>query len=93
MIKKCVALIVLIIVVNVFFVGCAGRISRLERDYGSSFKQAKSNQILNTEAEKNLAPVYGLDGPAAQVTMEEYRKSFKAPAEKPPTYLIGTILK
>ncbi len=103
MIKKCVALIVLIIVVNMLFVGCAGRISRLvgydgkisrlEMDFGKSFKHARSNQIINAEAERNLEPVYGLDGPATQVIMEKYRKSFEASAEKPPPYLIGTIMK
>ncbi len=102
MIKKCVALIVLIIVVNMLFVGCAGRISRLvggdgkkrlEMDFGKSFKHARSNQIINAEAERNLEPVYGLDGPAAQVIMGKYRKSFEAHAEKPPPYLIGTIMR
>jgi S1-C subfamily serine protease len=44
-----------------------GKISRLEMDFGKSFKHARSNQIINAEAEKNLEPVYGLDGPATQV--------------------------
>ncbi len=93
MIKKCVALIVLIIVFNMLFVGCAGRISQLEMDFGKSHKHAISNQIINAEAERNLEPVYGLDGPAAQVIMGKYRKSFEAGAEKPPPYLIGTIMR
>ena len=71
-------------------VGCAGP-TRLEKDYGTSFKLSKFNQILNPEAEKNLEPVTGLNGKAAQATMEKYQKDFeKAPL--PPTYTfnIGT---
>ncbi len=70
-----------------------GKISRLEMDFGKPYKHARSNQIINAEVEKNLEPVYGLDGPATQVIMEEYRKSFEASAEKPPPYLIGTIMR
>jgi len=44
--------------------GCAP--SRLEMDYGTSQKLAKFNQTLNPEAEKNLDPVVGMDGQAAQ---------------------------
>jgi hypothetical protein len=71
-------------------VGCAGP-SRLESDFGTSVKQAKSNQILDPEAGKNIEPVSGLDGEAAQVTIEKYRKDFeKPPAPMPYTISIGT---
>lgn len=68
-------------------VGCAGP-TRLEMDYGTSFKLAKFNQILNSEAEKNLEPVPGFDGRAAQAAIERYRKGFeeKSPA---PVYSIS----
>jgi hypothetical protein len=59
--------------------GCAK--TRLEMDYGTSYKLQKYNQILNPEAENNIDPVYGLDGRAAQAAMEKYRKGFeKTPA-------------
>ena len=48
--------------------------------FGGSFQTAKANQILNPEAGKNLEPVHGLDGQAAVIVMNKYRKSF----EKPP---------
>ncbi len=60
-------------------VGCAGP-SRLEMDFGTSVNLAKSNQILNPEAGKNIEPVSGFDGEAAQANIEKYRKDF----EKPP---------
>jgi len=66
---------------------CAGP-SRLEKDFGTSFKFQKANQISNPEAEKNLEPVTGFDGKAAQATMEKYQKEFEKPA--PPTpYVLG----
>jgi hypothetical protein len=70
-------------------IGCAGP-SRLEMDYGTSFKLAKFNQVLNPEAEKNLAPVTGLDGGAAKAIMERYRKDFEKAA--PPAMVIPTSI-
>jgi hypothetical protein len=61
---------------------CAGP-SRLEMDFGTSFKLSKFNQTLNPEAEKNIDPVTGFDGKAAQANIERYRKDFEKPA--PPT--------
>ena len=77
--------LVLIFLISLF--GCTG-VSRLEKDFGNSFKLAKFNQILDPEAEKNLEPVTGFDEKAAQATIEKYRKGFE---EKPPApvYNIG----
>jgi hypothetical protein len=62
--------------------------SLVERDYGNSYNLAKHNQILNPDAAKNLEPVTGFDGNAAQKTMEKYRKDFERPTP-PPTYVLG----
>jgi len=59
---------------------CAGP-TRLDKDYGKSVKQARFNQILDPEAEKNLEPVTGLDGKAAQSSIEKYRKTFEPARE------------
>jgi len=37
----------------------------LDRNWGHAYESAKSNQILNPEASKNLDPVTGMDGQAA----------------------------
>jgi hypothetical protein len=68
-------------------VSCAGP-SRLEMDYGTSYKLSKFNQTLNPQAEKNLEPITGFDGGAAQATIGHYRKGFeeKTPA---PVYSIN----
>ena len=74
--------------------GCAQPLTRLEMDYGTSYKLAKFNQIMYPEAEKNLAPVTGLGGRAAQATMDRYWKDFgkaapEAPAAMPASILMG----
>jgi hypothetical protein len=83
----------LIGVVGIFLisVSCAGP-SRVEMDYGTSYKLAKFNQTLNPEAEKNLQPVTGFDGAAAKNTLDRYQKDFEKPTP-PPTYVlsVGTI--
>lgn len=63
-------------------VSCAGP-SRVEMDYGTSFRLARFNQTLNPDAEKNLEPVTGFDGRAAQATIERYRKGFQEKTEAP----------
>ena len=67
--------------------GCAGP-SRLEMDYGTSFKLQKFNQTLDPGAEKNLEVVKGLDGNAAAGIVGQYQKGFTA-AEKSPVYNIS----
>jgi hypothetical protein len=50
--------------------------------FGASFESAKANQILNPEAGKDLEPVEGFDGEAAQITLEKYREDFTRPAPR-----------
>ncbi len=90
MIKNYSVFIGLIIVAVIFLTGCTYRDAntewlkgdyRLKEDYGNSQRLAISNQTLNPEAGKDLKPVYGFDGRAAEIVMEEqYIKRFKSPA-------------
>jgi hypothetical protein len=57
--------------------------TRLEMDYGTSHKLQVVNQTLDPAAEKNLTPVYGMDGPAADKALQKYRKEFEKPAPVP----------
>jgi hypothetical protein len=58
--------------------GCAGtatgRQSRLDQNWGRSFESALYNQTLNPEAGKNLEPVEGIDGSAAQGIVSDHLK-------------------
>ena len=59
--------------------GCTGTgfTGRLENDYGNSHKLAIANQTLNPEAEKNLAPVYGISGNTADTIVDSFQESFE----------------
>ena len=72
-------------------ISCVGP-SRLERHFSTSFELAKSNQIFDPEAEKNMDPVTGLDGEAAEATLEKYREEFEKPAPPTPSILgLGSL--
>ena len=89
MIKNYSVFIGLIIVVVMFLTGCTYRDanletwkgeSRVEKDFGNSQRLAVSNQTLNPEAGKDLKPVYGFNGRAADLVMEkQYIKGFEEP--------------
>jgi len=79
MMRKYVLLIGSILALSIIS-GCAQ--TMLDKNWGKSFESAKSNQIANPEAEKNLNPVVGLDGEAAETNMEKYRESFKERARE-----------
>ena len=83
--------IILIVILGMFSItlwGCAGnlpeskRAQNLEMNWGKSFESAKKNQILNPDAGKNLEPVVGLNGEAAEHGVNKYKESFKKEGEK-----------
>ena len=75
------ALYILITTLAIFLISACAQPSRVDKNYGRSVKDARLNQILDPEAEKNLEPVTGLDGKAAQASIEKYRKTFEQPRE------------
>lgn len=90
MMGKCV-LYGSIVVLSIGLAACA-EMSRLDTDHGTSAKLVKYNQILNPEAGKNLDPVTGLSGQAADKVMHKYIKGFEKPSPAPAYNLtIGTI--
>ena len=54
----------------------------IEKDFGKSYAQAKSGQILNPKASQNLNPVTGLSGQAAEAVGKKYVERFGKDAEK-----------
>ena len=86
---KALALLILIpAVASMLLAGCA-EVTRVEMDYGTSYKLSKFNQTLNPDAEKNLDPVVGLDGQAAGKVMDRYHKEFEKPASAAPSLMIN----
>ena len=72
-----------------FTFGCAWQESRVAMDYGTSFQLQKYNQTLNPEAEKNKAPVTGMDGRAAQGAVDKYEKGFEKETQTSTSYQIN----
>ena len=83
MLKGNIILIVVVAMLSAMLLGCAGnlpeakRVDILDMNWGKSFESAKNNQILNPDAGKNLDPVVGLDGTAADYAVGKYKESFK----------------
>ena len=71
------SIVISLIATFVILLGCStSRLDKLDENWGRSLEEAKTNQILNIEAQKNLDPVVGLDAQAGQNVMEKYRQSF-----------------
>jgi hypothetical protein len=74
--SKCIILAGLIAALSITS-GCG--MTMLEKNRGKSFESAKCNQIADPKASKNLDPVVGHDGVAAEISTEKYQKGFGAP--------------
>jgi len=72
-----------------FTFGCAWQESRVAMDYGTSYQLQKYNQTLNSEAEKNLEPVKGMNGQAAQNAADKYQKGFEKETQTSTSYQIN----
>jgi hypothetical protein len=55
--------------------GCTHPVT-LGGDTGQSMARQIQNQTFDPEAARNLQPVEGLDGQAAAIVVDQYRKSF-----------------
>ena len=96
MLTTYIKIIGLIVALSVFS-GCGTfspqRETMLDRNWGTSLEATKQSQILNPEAGKNLdpVPVVGLDGQAAEASMEKYRgitKVEETPKIDPASFLL-----
>jgi hypothetical protein len=58
--------------------GCT-RPTTLGANTGIAYNLAKQNQTLDPMASENTEPVVGLDGGAAVIEMDTYRKGFENP--------------
>ncbi|HTZ41539.1 MAG TPA: hypothetical protein VMB77_15395 [Syntrophales bacterium] len=82
--RKTIAIIVSLSFTAGLLISCAAP-TRVEMDYGTSHKLQIVNQTANPDAEKNLAPVQGMDSEASANTVKRYHKEFEKP-EKAPSY-------
>ena len=64
-----------IVLIFLMTAGCA-TYGALEEDYGNSYRSVKSGQTLNPGASKNLTPVAGISGTAADQVVKKYTDNF-----------------
>jgi hypothetical protein len=82
--KRITRIVICLMPMIVLFLGCGP--TRLEIDYGTSYELQKFNQTLNPQAEKNMEPVVGLNGKAAQNAVDKYQKEFEKSSKTSSTY-------
>ena len=95
MMKKTIALTIACAMLALF-AGCSrsGPVyeeTLLDKNWGRSVETAKYNQILNPEAGKDLTPVEGLSGKAADNSVQKYENSFKKESKQESTSTTATI--
>jgi hypothetical protein len=69
--------------------GCAARAPILDQHFGETVNTAKAQQTVNPDASLDRDPVAGLDGPAANATIDQYHKSYETPPQPVNVFTIG----
>ena len=85
--RKTIAIILSLSFTAGLLISCAAP-TRVEMDYGTSYKLQVFNQTANPAAEKSLAPVQGLDSRASLGAVDKYHKEFEK-QDKAPTYIFN----
>ena len=68
---------------------CASNTPNWDTTFGDAVRTSVAHQTLDPDAAQNTNPVKGVDGVAAQNTMERYQDSFKQPEEDTKVLTIG----
>ena len=74
---------------SVAMVGCASKTPYLDQHFGEAVNAAKAQQTINPDASQNTDPVVGIDGQAANHTVDRYHKSFEQPPKTGNVFTIG----
>lgn len=75
--------------VSVAVTSCATKMSNLDQHFGEAVNSAKSQQVINLDASMNQDPVAGVDGQAANDTVDRYHKSFAQPPVSSGAFTLG----
>ena len=68
---------------------CAPTTPQLDKQFGDSVRQTRSQQIMNPQAGGD-APVNGVDGAVARESIGRYRSSYREPLPAPAPLTSGT---
>lgn len=70
---------ILLALVPLALAGCMTPTPHYDEHFGEAVRAAVAQQTLNPDASRNTDPVAGLDGKAADQTINNYDKSFRSP--------------
>lgn len=68
--------------------GCVATSPNWDARFGEAARTVAAQQVISPEASRNVDPVAGIDGKAAQGAMGEYAKSYTQP-ERQSDFTIG----
>lgn len=78
-----------LLVSTTLMAGCAAPTPYLDEKFGEAVNTAKAQQIIHPDASKNTNPVAGIDGQAANASIDRYHKSYERPPAQPNVFTIG----
>jgi len=81
--------VLLLSLLVVALAGCASTTPKLDDNFGYAVNAAKAQQTLNPDASQNTDPVTGMDGKAANSTIDRYEGSFEKPPKTGNVFTIG----
>lgn len=73
----------------ILLAGCVPRSTVVDQHFGEAVNAAKAQQTLNPDASRNRDPASGLDGQAANATIDRYHKSYETPPAPVNVFTIG----
>ncbi len=88
--KTHIVLSVIMLTVTALVCGACATPSKVADNWGTAYYAQKQGQIVNPDASKNLQPVEGLYGQAAEAAMGQYLKSFTEKASQGSSSTMGT---
>ena len=81
--------IIALLLASFAIVGCANKPTYLDQHFGEAVNSAKAQQIINPDAPQTLYPVGGIDGQAANASIDRYHRSFTQPPANANVFSIG----
>jgi hypothetical protein len=89
--KTPIVLSIIMLTVTALVCGACATPSKVADNWGTAYYAQKQGQIVNPDASKNLQPVEGLYGQAAEAAMGQYLKSFSGKSGQSQSSTMGTI--
>ena len=89
--KTPIVLSIIMLTITVLLCGACATPSKLTDNWGTAYYAQKQSQIINPDASKNLQPVEGLYGHAAEAAMGTYLTRFTETASQGSSSKMGTL--